>query len=73
MMRVRMNGKYVKLSNKKLQRDRLNRVKGSGLIHNNVVRSTDPVSDQRGHIMEPVKHNLKIGKRLSKKNIKLVF
>ncbi len=70
-----MNGKYLKLRNRKLPSDRLD-IQGSGLIHNNAVRMLDSASRRpniRDPLMEPIRHNLNIGKRVGKKNIKLVF
>ena len=70
-----MNGKYLKLQNRKLPSDRLD-IQGSGLIHNNAVRMLDSASRRpniRDPLMEPIRHNLNIGKRVGKKNIKLVF
>ena len=76
-LRVRMmNGRYIKLRNRKLVNDRLDNIQGSGLIHNNAVRMLDSASRRpniRDPLMEPIRHNLNIGKRVGKKNIKLVF
>jgi len=72
-LRVRlMNDRYVKLRNGKFASNRLN-IRGSGLIHNNAVRMLDSANQHANMRVEPIRHNLNIGKRAGKKNIKLVF